>query len=129
MIVNTERTIGAYTVLLLVHHGIIDRGESRKAMDALGCDEHDMRRAIDRFDPRTVRPLSNTALRYGPEPKSKAKIKGQQDHPNRRDGEDGPERRCARCKKWFPATPEFFGFKNRESGALRSYCMPCWKER
>lgn len=49
---------------------------------------------------------------------------------NMRESPSGdPERRCARCHEWFPATGAYFGYKDRARGWLRSYCMTCWSYR
>lgn len=45
-----------------------------------------------------------------------------------RETEDGPDKLCARCDEWWPATPEFF-FRNRiAEGGLAYCCKACFAE-
>lgn len=44
---------------------------------------------------------------------------------NMRERDGIMERRCCRCEKWKPATPEHFYVKRPETGALASMCVVC----
>ena len=38
------------------------------------------------------------------------------------------ERKCTRCERWFPATNEYFSYKNKSKGQFSSWCKECAKK-
>ena len=136
---ETERTIGAYTILSLVEATLLPRSEVTRACMMLGITKADLDRARRRIRFQERRGLNDVILvedietdprvRQGVTSVGGPKRQGTQRWSNRRMGKDGPERRCARCKEWYPANAEHFGWKDKKSKQLRSYCLPCWSER
>lgn len=48
-------------------------------------------------------------------------------HPKpRRETEIGPEAQCSKCREWWPADTEFFGWNG---GYMRGECNACRSER
>lgn len=146
---RTERQIGAYTLVLLRHAGLLTRDQLPAAMRKLTVTTDDMRAALNLANDCGYRPLSTTRLYFSqaaadqsrtqaraddePQPPHRRSLKtGVQPkrYDNVRHLDDGTsERRCARCGGWFPATADYFGWKDKAKGYLRSYCMTCWSER
>jgi hypothetical protein len=40
----------------------------------------------------------------------------------------GRERRCSRCRQWWPADTEFFTVQPTQAGGLHSWCKACAAE-
>lgn len=140
---TSERDIAAYALVLLLDHGIIPKTDANRAVRALALDRSTIQAALDEYNKRGHRPPALTKLwhapldsEYAPAPfsgerRTRAKSPGaraKQTH-NMRDTPRGTERRCARCGGWFPATADYFGWKDQARGFLRSYCTTCWSER
>ena len=129
----TERVIGAFVVRRLLSDGLLTRSKAEQACRTLGISRVDLDVAKRRPDrPLTDSPLCLWVPDMQDEPAHRApKNRGAaaRQHANMRPGPNGRERRCARCGGWFPATSEWFGWKSKAKGTLRSYCQACWSAR
>lgn len=143
MTVTTGKDEAAYAVVALLQRGLLHRSKMVPVMQELGLDAAHVQRALDRWQATNGRPPSNLILHPGspapearrandePQPVIATGARGARAYPNRRPNPDTgqPERRCARCHTWYPATAEYFPWKNRAQGQLRSYCSGCWSVR
>lgn len=130
-----ERVVAAYVLLVLRRHGLIDPATAKAAAVLFRLEASDARRAAER-DTDLVRlsglevkpePFEQPATSpAGPPPSTPRTTRRYRGYLNRREGVNGPERRCTRCGEWKPATEEHFGFKDRAARRLRSWCRPCW---
>lgn len=123
-----ESITAAYVVLVLQDRGLLSRAEARTAAEVLRLHADDVVAAEQRSIKRPhlkIRFRQKAEKESGPRA-TRRKTGGVP--PNRRNGPDGPERRCTRCKKWLPATFEQFGFSDAKNRRLRSWCRPCWND-
>ncbi len=129
----SELDVAAYTVLLLRHAGLIRPNDLQAAAKVLHLSEDHMVRAWRKFNPEAPRPLSRALIqddRQSPHAEGNLINQEHRRFGNRRQAEDGTfERRCADCTDWFPATNDFFPWKDKGRGLLRSYCHDCWYDR
>lgn len=126
----TERVVAAYVLLVLRRARIIDVSAARAAAALLGVTANDARLAAARptDPPRLAETFRQPATSpAGPVPAGRPRKPGR-GWENRRDGVDGPERRCTKCRCWFPATPDHFSYKDRTRRTLRSWCRTCWND-
>lgn len=126
----SERVVAAYVLLVLTRKGLLTKAEAREAAGLLGVTIDDAMAAGERVTdpPRLSSTWAQPATSpSGPVPKGKPRKPGR-GYMNRRQGRKGPERRCTRCEKWFPADEEHFGFKEKNPPRLRSWCRPCWND-
>lgn len=140
----TDRLVMARAVILLVEEKVLPRGKAMQAAQALGVDKEDLAKALKEYNPRNrhafkVKDLSvkrdqahrRVQVQY-PESQTSPTVmmsdgKLQRHTRNRRlDADGNPERRCIRCKKWLPATPEFWSLRDAKTKRLRSDCRECY---
>lgn len=136
-VTRSEHSVAVNVVALLMRDGVIPRDARRLALACrtLGITPREVERACeDLRNGLQLQPGENVVSLRARSSKPEIVPFPTKDKPrlNRRsaerDGPDGRERRCPRCKTWKPATVEHFYLRRPTTGGLSAMCLPCMKD-